>query len=410
MGLITEPGTAEPGAAGRTSRPAWLPAALVLTGAGWGSNQITPILLLYQKKLALTTGGAEALFGVYALGLIPGLLAAGPLSDRRGRRLVAIPAAVLSLLASLALVAGSHDTALLYVGRLLAGVSSGAAFGAGTAWVRELSRSPHGAASDHHAARRAAVAMTMGFALGPLAAGILGQWAPQPMMVAYLPHLVLMVGVLWSLRHIPETVVPKPVAPRALVRAAPRPGNFNRPRFLAVVAPMAPWVFAAPSVAFALLPSVVGANRATDGIGLDAGVTALCALSGVLVQPAARRLDTRAGSTRAVTVGLSVAAAGMLLGGLAAHTGYLWLLWPCAIVLGAAFGICLVAGLTEVQRLAHPEELARLTAIFYVLTYLGFAVPSVLVLASQVASYSTLLLILAGLAVVTVLGIRTGEI
>lgn len=62
-------------------RMAWVPVAAVLLGAGWGSNQITPMLLVYGETLGLGTGTLEAMFGVYALGLIPGLLLAGPLSD-----------------------------------------------------------------------------------------------------------------------------------------------------------------------------------------------------------------------------------------------------------------------------------------------------------------------------------------
>ena len=69
---------------------------------------------------------------------------------------------------------------------------------------------------------------------------------------------------------------------------------------------------------------------------------------------------------------------------------------PSAIVLGMGYGLCLVAGLVEVQRLAHPEALAGLTAIYYVLTYIGFAVPFVLALAAHLTGYATLLLITAG--------------
>src|SRR5437667_11396458 len=117
----------------------WLPAAAVLLGTGWGSNQFTPMLLVYRQALGLGTGTLEAMFGFYALGLIPGLLIAGPLSDARGRRTVVIAAAGLSLLASAVLVAGADSVALLFLGRLMAGVSSGAVFAAGTAWLREIS-------------------------------------------------------------------------------------------------------------------------------------------------------------------------------------------------------------------------------------------------------------------------------
>jgi MFS family permease len=74
------------GAFSSSSSPlAWLPVAAALLGTGWGSNQITPMLLVYRHTLALGTGTLEAMFGFYALGLIPGLLLAGPLSDARGR-------------------------------------------------------------------------------------------------------------------------------------------------------------------------------------------------------------------------------------------------------------------------------------------------------------------------------------
>ena len=68
------------------ARTEWLRAGAALFGAAWGSNQFTPMLLVYHGQLGLSTGTLEALFGVYALGLIPGLLIAGPVSDARGRR------------------------------------------------------------------------------------------------------------------------------------------------------------------------------------------------------------------------------------------------------------------------------------------------------------------------------------
>src|SRR5205085_961557 len=146
-----------------SERLAWIPAAAALLGTGWGSNQFTPMLLVYRHALGLSTGTLEAMFGLYALGLIPGLLVAGPLSDARGRRAVVVPAAALSFVATLALVVAGHHVALLFLGRLLAGVSNGAAFGAGTAWLRELSLDT---GSEHASARRTAIAMTAGFAVG----------------------------------------------------------------------------------------------------------------------------------------------------------------------------------------------------------------------------------------------------
>src|SRR5215212_8788369 len=99
MGLIIEPVRASLAdissiieLIGRRCLAPWIAVAAVLLGAGWGSNQFTPLLLVYRHSLGLGTGTLEAMFGVYALGLLPGLLVAGPLSDTRGRHRIVIVA------------------------------------------------------------------------------------------------------------------------------------------------------------------------------------------------------------------------------------------------------------------------------------------------------------------------------
>jgi hypothetical protein len=69
--------------------------------------------------------------------------------------------------------------------------------------------------------------------------------------------------------------------------------------------------------------------------------------------------------------------------------------------LGAGYGFILVSGLLEVQRVAGPDELAGLTAVFYTLTYVGFAAPIVLAELTGLTTYPTLLLALAGLATIS---------
>src|SRR4051795_4164494 len=142
---------------GRLARLGWVPVAAIVFSAGWASNQFTPMLLVYERTLGLGTGPLVAMFGFYALGLIPGLLVGGPLSDGRGRRPVALAAAALSVAGSVVLAAGDASVAALFAGRVLIGLASGAAFSAGTAWLRELSKPPLGTLSDASVARRAAV-------------------------------------------------------------------------------------------------------------------------------------------------------------------------------------------------------------------------------------------------------------
>lgn len=354
------------------------------------------MLLVYRHALKIDTAVLEGMFGVYALGLIPGLVIGGPLSDARGRRIVVLPASVLSLIASIVLVVGSNSVELLFVGRLLAGVSTGAVLAAGTAWLRDSSVPPIGTTNPVGAARRTAISMTAGFGLGPLVAGILAQWAPAPMVVPYLPHILLMVGVIVLLSKAPETIPP---ATRRKVKLS-IPGVRN-PRFLRVVTPMALWVFAAPTISFALLPSIVGGNSVVGPIAAAAGVTFLTALSGVLIQPLARQLEARSVRNRAGIAGLVILSGGLVLGAVAVQAQKSWLLLPCAIVLGAAYGLCLVASLVEIDRIAGDGEIASLTAAFYVLTYIGFTAPFLMALASHIASYPVWLMVAAIMAIAT---------
>jgi Major Facilitator Superfamily len=376
-------------------RAPWIPVAAVLLGAGWGSNQFTPMLLVYHARLGLSTSTLEALFGAYAAGLIPGLLLAGRWSDRRGRRAPAIAAVILSLVASATLLAGTHTLALLFMGRLLAGLGSGAAFGAGTAWLRETSLPPWGDASAATAGRRGAVARTAGFAFGPMTAGVLAQWAPSPTVLPYLPHIALMALVLALVWRVPETSEPHATAEPSGVPP------HSRARFVRVVLPMALWVFTAPAIAFALMPSVVGAARAADGVALTAAVTSTTALAGVLVQPLGRLLEQRPRVIPTGVIGLLVLGIGLALAALTADIHQTWLLLPCALVLGASYGLCLIAGLLEVQRLAPQRSLAELTGIYYSIAYVGFGTPYLLALASVLVGYPLLLLASAGLASAT---------
>ena len=233
-------------------------------------------------------------------------------------------------------------------------MSSGAIFAACTAWVHETSVQPIGDASRDTAARRAAIAMTAGFGLGPLAAGLLAQWAPAPTRLPYAPHIALMLVVLVALRRVPETVPGD--RGRRLRLSVP---GVQEARFLRVVAPMAPWVFAAPAISFALMPSVVGAGHVRDAIAVAAVVTTVTALSAVLVQPLARRLELRAAGNAAGVTGLVVLCGGLLLAAFTAHEQQVWLLVPGAVVFGSAMGLCLVAGLIEVQRLAAAGTAGR---------------------------------------------------
>ena len=117
----------------------WRRAAFALFAVAAGTNVPTPLLLIYRDTLDLEPDVLTAVFGCYALGLVPALAFAGPLSDRLGRRRVMLPAMVLAALTSLLLIGAASSLPVLFAGRVLQGAVSGAVFTVGSAWVAELS-------------------------------------------------------------------------------------------------------------------------------------------------------------------------------------------------------------------------------------------------------------------------------
>ncbi|WP_411134837.1 MFS transporter [Streptomyces sp. C10] len=422
-----------------------------MTASGWSANQFSALLGAYHSGPGLTAATTSALFGVYVLGLIPGLLLGGPVADRRGRRPVVFTALALSALATVLLMAGATATGLLWPGRFLTGIGAGALLSAGSAWIKELSSPPYDTVSAAGAAaRRSGLFLSAGFATGGLAAALTAQWAPAPLITAYLPHLALSAAAALLATRTPETAttggqlaatttagrttgatsagsatagpvmdgrvtvvattggratVSAPTAgcataasrtddsataapvPAPACAPAPTPGT----AFRRLVAPVAPWVFVAPSIALATLPGLVDAGL-TGWQTVYAGiVTAVTPGTGLLVAPLARRLAARHRIATAVA-GLAAVILGLLLAAFAVARIRPDAALLAAAVLGAGYGLCVAYGLTEVAALAPPDRLARLTARFWALCYLGFCTPYAITLLTGWLSPATVLL------------------
>jgi hypothetical protein len=241
--------------------------------------------------------------------------------------------------------------------------------------------------------RRGALWLTLGFGLGAGVAGVLAQWAPLPWHLPYLVHAVLALAALAVLVRLPET---RGIA----LGTGARFGSVRHPRFLRVITPMAPWIFGSAGVAYAILPQLVGERLGSWGLAYSTLLTVGTLGAGALVQPFAKRLD-RTTSARGVLVGMVLMSGGLAVSAVAAVVRSPVLALVAAVVLGAAYGIAVVSGLLELQRLVPAGELAAMTGVYYALAYVGFLLPSVLALLSGVASYPVLL---GGLVVVAAAG------
>ncbi|WP_327670305.1 MULTISPECIES: MFS transporter [unclassified Streptomyces] len=366
------------------AKPHGTRAAWIMLASGWSANQFSALLGPYHSELGLTASAVTGLFAVYVVGLIPALLIAGPLADRHGRRPVALAALGLNVLSTLMLMAGAvWGTALLLPGRFLTGISAGALLAAGSAWIKELSHSP----------RLSGLYVSAGFATGGLAAALIAQWAPEPMVTAYVPHVVLGVAAGLLALTAPETGRRRTKAPTPDVELNAEPASATRDldaearsRFRRKVLPVAPWVFVAPTIGFVTLPGAIHAGLLFSGV-------ATAVVPGVGLLTARRAVATPVPGLLTTAVGAAAAAT-------AAASGSRVLAMAAAAVLGAGYGLSLAHGLTRTATLAPPHQLARWTAKFWTAAYLGMFTPYVLTLLGDAAPTWELLAAVAVLALV----------
>jgi len=356
-----------PDAAPQLHRRAWWGVAAAVFAIAWGGNEFTPLLVMYKDD-GLPGTAVDLLLFYYVLGIVPALLIGGPLSDRFGRRPLLLPAPLVAATGSLLLACGADSVPLLALGRVLSGVALGLAMAVGGSWLKELSPPGRGP-------RRSAMSLTGGFAVGAGVAGVLAQWGPLPDALPYLVNVTLCLGAAAWIADAPETVPAQ--RDRGRLRDDLKIPGLRLPRFRQVVLPTAVWVFACSATAYAVLPSLMAEQVSGAPIAFSALLTVITLGCGFAIQSAARRID-RPGTARASVVGVILVTAGLLVAAFTFDALTLWAAILTTVVLGAGYGITLVAGLQEVDRMAGPGDLAGLTAVFYSLAYLGFGLPALL--------------------------------
>jgi hypothetical protein len=237
----------------------------------------------------------------------------------------------------------------------------------GSAWLQDLV----GVGLSSVAARRASLALTTGFCLGPLSAGLLGEFGPRPLVLPYLVHAVtvalLLVVAVTIARHGAWGSGLRGVAGASLLPRTELDADARRV-FRRTLVPTAICVYAFPSVAVAVLPLSLGHLQHAVAF---AGVLAAVSLgSGAVVQPFGQRLGARRG-----TVGAALGAVGFGLGIVAAAAPSMPFAFAAGALLGAGGGLCLNAGLVLVQQLSTHATRGACNGLFYTWAYLGFAAP-----------------------------------
>ncbi len=328
----------------------------------------TPLFVLFQHEWGFPAWLITVAFAAYAIALLAALLVAGSLSDHIGRRPVLIGALALEVVAMLMFVL-ADDIGLVIAARVVQGVATGVATSAFTASVVELAPDR----LKRLGAIIGGVAAAGGLGLGALFSGIAVQFSPKADVVVFTTLAVIMaVGLLVAVFS-RETVRPKAGALDSLVPRVSVPRAARAEFAAAAPVQVAAWMLA--GLFLGLVPTIVRDIFEIDS-GLLNGVTtfaepAAAAIAGFVLGRLAARRATIAGGI-AVAVGAAVIVAGVAFGTFP-------LLVLGGIIGGAGFGASFSGSLRTLGPLAHPHERAGLFAGVYVVAYLAFGVPSIIV-------------------------------
>ena len=360
----------------------------------YGTNVSTPFLVSYRSRLELGDSATMAIFTVYVVGILLVLPVAGQLSDKHGRRQIAIPFVIISAIASLVMIFGQDSVIFLLLGRFLLGLVSGAVLSIGSAWMQEIL----GEGNEQRSAVLSTLLTFGGFGLGPPISAGIHYLDAAPLTTPYVLHAAATLLVVPFMLGLPDERA-RSNEPLRLKLGVP---NHGRELFWRRIAPAAVWVFSFPSTSFALFPVII--SDAVDG-----SPVIVAAVSGTLTAWSAlvaRPLLPLVGPDKALEIGMAGGTCGYACGAAAFITGTWWFVLPAAFLLGASSGMMTGGSLALLNRIADDETRGSINATFYLLAYPGMAMPIILTLTSQVIGLTTALVGATALAATAALFVR----
>jgi MFS family permease len=323
-----------------------------------GANLATPLYDVYASKFHFSSLVLTTIFATYAIVLVPSLVLFGRVSDRFGRKPVLLAGLGVAC-AGLLVFAFAQSAGWLYAARALQGLAVGMISGAATAALVELD--PH--ANRRRAAMFAGLAQAGGSAAGPLVAGALAQWAPEPLRLCFLVALGATVAAgAGTLAFLAEE------------RGSREPWRIQWPRVprelrsdFARVSITAATVWASVALYLSIVPSYAKSLLGTKDLALLAAVAALALVASFVTQIVSQRRHPSRQLSQAA--GLALLATGLIALVVAAPVHSLALLVAGAVATGAGHGVAFLNAQQELNELAPPARRGEVTAAFIACIY-----------------------------------------
>jgi MFS family permease len=329
----------------------------------------SPLYGLYRTRDHLSALTITVVFAIFAGSTIAVLQRDSAIAARIGRRGMML-AAVATMMLAMGVLAAWKDLPGLLLGRLVTGVSVGLAAGVAITYLVELRLRADPEASVA-AARTIGTSVTIGaLGVGPLIAGCLAQWAPEPLTVPYLVLVALGTIALAGLRTAPETgtPAPRPAPPDQLAGSKRRTVRLPVPAAAATLAAFAAnGLFAGLSGLF-LATTLHQSSHALAGVALF-----LVFAAGVVSRLATTRLQASwvlELGTISMLTGLVLLVVSVRL---SAPSLALFLI--AGALIGAGSGAVFKGTSGIVLAASPPESRVAMTSDLLIALYIGLAVP-----------------------------------
>ncbi len=332
-----------------------------------GTTLPTPLYSLYRDQIGFSDLIITVIFATYAAGVLGALLLLGGLSDRIGRRPVLLVGLALSVLSAVAFLA-QDGLPLLFVGRVLSGLSAGIFTGTATATMVEMVPP-----QDRPRATLAATIVNMGgLGLGPLLAGVVSQWFGWPLRTIFVLDLALLLAAFVALIYMPETVQNRQGFRLRLTRMAVPTAvraQFVRASVIGFVG------FVVLGLFSAVIPSALGQLLGEHNRAIIGATVCVIFLGSILGQVAVETVAM----DRAMALGCGLLAVAMAVLAAALSQRSLSLFVLTALVAGFGQGLSFRAGLMLITGPTPPEQRGEITSAFFTILYVGISLPVVAV-------------------------------
>lgn len=367
---------------------AFVGTAVAFAGLYLAAGAPSPLFVQYQQLWGFPAGLLTIAFAAYAFALVLALVVAGSLSDFIGRRPVLIGSLIVEL-GSMVMFIFAPNIGWVIAARVVQGLATGAATSAFSASLLEL--------APQRAKKVAAIiggaAPAGGLGLGALLAGFAVQFSGSASLIVFTSLAVVMaLGALVALLST-ETVSKRSGALRSLAPRVAVPARAHREFAGIIPVLLGAWMFSALFIGLA--PTIVS-DIFDIHSGLVEGATVfiapgLAAVSGFVLGRFSPRAVLLVGGV-AVSVGVAVVVAGI---------GFevLPLVWLGGAVGGFGFGASFSGTLRLLGPFAEAHQRAELFAAVFLVAYLSFGLPAVIL--GQLVAPLGLLPTVIGFGVVT---------